>query len=158
MIYSTIQHQDIDLVQEYAALRSVSSAVGAIATFLGTMRDLNEVSGSVAHVHRLTLEHYPGMTERSLQTIAEQAHRRFDAHAVRVIHRIGCFAPADTIVWVGIAASHRQAAFDGCAFVMDYLKTQAPFWKKENTPDGDRWVDARQADADAMKKWLVKSE
>jgi molybdopterin synthase catalytic subunit len=95
------------------------------------------------------------MTESSLQAIAQQASKRFNLQAVRVVHRVGTFSPSDAIVWVGVAASHRQTAFDGCAYVMDYLKTQAPFWKKEVTPQGSRWVDARDSDTAAQQRWQL---
>ncbi len=153
IISVAVQTQDIELEKEYALLRGVSTAVGAIATFLGVMRDINDVSGETAQVHTLTLENYPVMTEASLNHIAAQAAQRFGLQAVRVVHRVGTFAPCDAIVWVGVAASHRQAAFDGCAFVMDYLKTQAPFWKKETTLKGARWVDARETDLAAAQRW-----
>jgi molybdopterin synthase catalytic subunit len=157
MIHVAVQTNDIDLSAEYAALRSVSTQVGGIATFLGVMRDMNDVSGELAQVSTLTLEHYPAMTQASLQEIAQQASSRFNLHAVRVVHRVGTFSPSDAIVWVGVAASHRQAAFDGCAYVMDYLKTQAPFWKKESTPKGERWVDARDSDNAAQQRWVIES-
>ena len=153
MIHIAVQTADIDLNAETAALRSVGAHVGGIATFLGVMRDMNDVSGELAQVNTLTLEHYEGMTQTSLQTIAEQAQVRFNLQAVRVVHRVGTFTPTDAIVWVGVAASHRQAAFDGCAYVMDYLKTEAPFWKKETTPQGARWVDARDSDTAAQQRW-----
>jgi molybdopterin synthase catalytic subunit len=152
-IHIAVQTAGIDLNAEYAALRAVSTQVGGIATFLGVMRDLNEVAGDTAQVNTLTLEHYPGMTESSLTQIAVNAQARFTLDAVRVLHRVGTFAPSDAIVWVGVAARHRQAAFDGCAYVMDYLKTQAPFWKKEHTPNGERWVDARDSDTLAVQRW-----
>ena len=155
MIHIAVQTADIDLNAEYAALRSVSAQVGGIATFLGVMRDINDVGGDTAQVNTLTLEHYQGMTESSLQAIAQQASKRFNLQAVRVVHRVGTFSPSDAIVWVGVAASHRQAAFDGCAYVMDYLKTQAPFWKKEVTPQGSRWVDARDSDTAAQQRWQL---
>jgi molybdopterin synthase catalytic subunit len=153
MIYVAVQTEDIDLNAEYAALRSVNNQVGGIATFLGVMRDMNEVAGHLSQVNTLTLEHYEGMTQTSLQVIAQTAATRFDLQAVRVVHRVGTFSPTDAIVWIGVAARHRQAAFDGCAFVMDYLKTQAPFWKKEATPAGERWVDARESDLTAQQRW-----
>ncbi len=156
MIHIAVQTADIDLNAEYAALRSVSAQVGGIATFLGVMRDINAVGAHTAQVHSMTLEHYPVMTQTCLQAIAEQAQARFQLQAVRVVHRVGTFAAQDAIVWVGVAATHRQAAFDGCAYVMDYLKTQAPFWKKEVTPDGERWVDARDSDTAAAQRWASK--
>jgi molybdopterin synthase catalytic subunit len=153
VIHIAVQTADIDLAFEFAALRAVSAQVGGIATFLGVMRDINDVGGDTAQVNTLTLEHYPAMTENSLRDIAGSAKIRFDLQGVRVVHRVGTFAPTDAIVWVGVAASHRQAAFDGCAYVMDYLKTQAPFWKKETTPQGARWVDARDSDLAAQQRW-----
>jgi molybdopterin synthase catalytic subunit len=153
MIHIAVQTADIDLNAEHAALRSVGLQVGGIATFLGVMRELNDVAGELAQVKTLTLEHYEGMTQASLQAIADQAFKRFDLQAVRVVHRVGTFAPSDAIVWVGVAARHRQAAFDGCAYIMDFLKTQAPFWKKEDTPQGSRWVDARDSDTAAQQRW-----
>jgi molybdopterin synthase catalytic subunit len=153
VIHIAVQTANIDLTAEYDALRSVCAQVGGIATFLGVMRDINDVGGDTAQVNTLTLEHYPAMTENNLRDIAESAKTRFDLQAVRVVHRVGTFAPTDAIVWVGVAASHRQAAFDGCAYVMDYLKTQAPFWKKESTPQGARWVDARDSDLAAQQRW-----
>ncbi len=153
MIHIAVQTADIDLNAEHAALRSVGAQVGGIATFLGVMRDINDVGGESARVNTLTLEHYDGMTQASLKAIAQQAAQRFQLQAVRVVHRVGTFAPLDAIVWVGVAANHRQAAFDGCAYVMDYLKTQAPFWKKELTPQGERWVDARDSDTAAQQRW-----
>lgn len=155
MIEVSVQTEDIDITAHTCALRSVGTAVGAIATFLGTMRDLNEVNGDAAQVCTLTLEHYPVMTQASLHAIAQQAQRRFGLLAVRVVHRVGTFVPSDAIVWVGVASAHRQAAFDGCAYVMDYLKTQAPFWKKEATAHGERWVDARDSDTAAAQRWGV---
>jgi molybdopterin synthase catalytic subunit len=157
MIHIAVQTVDIDISAEYAALRRVGAQVGGIATFLGVMRDINDVGGDTAQVNTLTLEHYPTMTENSLRDIAARATKRFDLQAVRVVHRVGTFAPTDAIVWVGVAASHRHAAFDGCAYVMDYLKTQAPFWKKETTPQGARWVDARDSDLAAQQRWATTS-
>ena len=154
MISIAVQTADIDIAAEMAALRG-DAAVGAIATFLGVMRDINEVGGDTATVNTLTLEHYPGMTEASLNDIAQHAAARFNLLAVRVVHRVGTFTPTDAIVWVAAAASHRQAAFDGCNFVMDYLKTQAPFWKHETTATGARWVDARESDSVALGRWTA---
>ena len=153
MISATVQTADIDITAEMAALRANNPKVGAVATFLGVMRDLNDVIGNTSTVDTLTLEHYPAMTEASLRTIALAAQARFGLLAVRVVHRVGTFAPTDAIVWVGVASSHRQAAFDGCNYVMDYLKTQAPFWKRETTATGSRWVDARESDFVAQARW-----
>lgn len=144
-----VQSEDFDLQLEYDQLRQQSS-VGAVVTFSGLVRDCNlgeKVSG-------LTLEHYPGMTEKSLTEIVEQAKQRWNILACTVIHRIGKLALQDQIVFVGVAALHRQEAFASCEFIMDYLKTQAPFWKKESNEQGDSyWVDARESDQQALCKW-----
>ena len=144
-----IQQQDFDLGNEVAALRTGDLRVGAVATFVGTVRDLNE-GDSVAG---LTLEHYPGMTERALEEICDEARSRWPVLDVLVIHRVGRMEPGDQIVLVAVTAAHRGEAFEACAFVMDYLKTRAPFWKKERTPQGDRWVEARASDDDAAARW-----
>lgn len=123
--------------------------IGAVVTFSGLVRDFNEQPDVLA----LTLEHYPGMTEQALQAIAEEAAERWPLQAVHVTHRVGRLEPGDLIVLVAVASAHRQAAFDGCAFIMDFLKTRAPFWKKENTRHGDYWVSARNSDADAASRW-----
>jgi len=145
----TIQQADFDLSAEVAALRDADPQVGAVATFIGTVRDRNDG----ASVSAMELEHYPGMTERAIEAMVGEARRRFDIHGVRVIHRIGALVPRDQIVLVAVASAHRHDAFQACEFLMDYLKTQAPFWKKETTPDGARWVDARQADDAALARW-----
>jgi molybdopterin synthase catalytic subunit len=145
----TIQQADFDLSAEVAALRDADPQVGAVATFIGTVRDRNDG----ASVSAMELEHYPGMTERAIEKMVGEARRRFDIHGVRVIHRIGALVPRDQIVLVAVASAHRHDAFQACEFLMDYLKTQAPFWKKETTPDGARWVDARQADDAALARW-----
>ena len=134
---------------EIAALRGADPRVGAIASFIGTVRDVNLGKG----VSTLTLEHYPGMTERSLESICEQARQRWDILDLLVIHRHGCLQPLDQIVMVAVTSEHRGEAFAACEFVMDYLKTQAPFWKKEVTPEGGRWVQARDADDQAAARW-----
>ncbi|MFN5448420.1 MAG: molybdopterin synthase catalytic subunit MoaE, partial [Burkholderiales bacterium] len=123
--------------------------VGAVATFVGTVRDLNEGES----VKTLTLEHYPGMTESSIKEIIDQANQRWPLFQARVIHRIGELQPADEIVWVGVTSAHREAALEACAFIMDFLKSKAPFWKKESVPQGDRWVAAREKDEKALKRW-----
>lgn len=144
-----VQAADFDVAAEIAALRAGDARVGAVATFVGTVRDVSEGAG----VATLTLEHYPGMTEKSLQAIVDEAKRRFDVYGVRVVHRVGELAPADQIVLVAVTSAHRGEAFDACRFVMDYLKTQAPFWKKEATPQGARWVEARASDDAAAQRW-----
>ncbi|RQP23546.1 molybdopterin synthase catalytic subunit MoaE [Piscinibacter terrae] len=149
----SIQTEDFDLSREVAALRAQDPAVGAIATFVGTVRDHNEGLGVTA----MELEHYPGMTEKAIEAMIDEALFRFDIHAVRVIHRVGPLRPQDQIVLVAVTSSHRADAFQACEFLMDYLKTQAPFWKKEHTPEGARWVDARVSDDDAMKRWGLAS-
>jgi len=149
----TVQTEDFDLSAEVAALRAGDAGVGAVAAFVGTVRDRNDGQG----VSAMELEHYPGMTERAIEAIAEQAHARFDIRAVRVIHRVGRLQPQDQIVLVAVTSAHRGQAFQACEFLMDYLKTQAPFWKKETTPEGSRWVDARVADDEALRRWGVDS-
>jgi molybdopterin synthase catalytic subunit len=144
----SIQGEDFDAGAEIAALSGAGDS-GAVASFVGLVR---AGSGEDA-VLAMTLEHYPGMTERALGEIVEQAERRWQLGAVRVIHRIGRLLPAEQIVFVGVAARHRGEAFAACEFIMDYLKTQAPFWKKEETRQGARWVDARDSDEAALEKW-----
>jgi len=145
----TIQTSDFDLAAEVAALRAADREVGAVASFVGTVRDRNDG----ARVSALELEHYPGMTEQAIEAMIGEARRRFDVRGVRVIHRVGALQPGDQIVLVSVTSAHRHDAFQACEFLMDFLKTQAPFWKKETTPDGARWVDARQADDAALARW-----
>lgn len=145
----SVQHEDFEPGAETAALGERRTDVGAVATFVGYVRDANDGSGVVA----MTLEHYPGMTERALGEIVQQAGMRWSLLGVRVIHRVGRLVPGDRIVFVGVAASHRGEAFAACEFIMDYLKTRAPFWKREETPEGARWVDARESDDVAAAKW-----
>jgi molybdopterin synthase catalytic subunit len=144
-----VQTEDFDVGREVAALRANDRGIGAVAVFIGTVRDRNEG----ADVGNLTLEHYPGMTESALEDIVAQAKRRFDVRDVLVIHRVGPLAPGEQIVLVAVTGSHRGAAFDACEFTMDYLKTRAPFWKKERGADGERWVDARASDDEAAARW-----
>ena len=146
-----IQTEDFDLTSEVAGLRAGDPKIGAIVTFVGTVRDMNEGSG----VSEMELEHYPGMTEKALEEILERARARWQILDTFVIHRIGPLKPLDQIVLVAVTSAHRGEAFAACEFVMDYLKTQAPFWKKEHTPQGARWVDARTADDHALTKWDV---
>ncbi|MCA1855177.1 molybdopterin synthase catalytic subunit MoaE [Massilia oculi] len=146
-----VQEADFDLGRELAALRAGDGRVGAVVSFVGTVRDLNEG----AQVSEMELEHYPGMTERALEDIVGQARARWPLYGVVVIHRVGPLQPLDQIVLVACAAAHRGEAFAACEFIMDYLKTDAPFWKKEQTPDGARWVDARASDDSAKRKWMA---
>jgi molybdopterin synthase catalytic subunit len=144
-----IQEADFDISAEIAALRKGDPRVGAVASFLGTVRDMNDGS----HVKEMVLEHYPGMTEKSLEEIIAQAKTRWDIFNALVIHRIGPLLPEDQIVLVAVTSAHRGEAFAACEFIMDYLKTAAPFWKKEDTPEGARWVDARVSDDVALERW-----
>lgn len=147
----SIQTGDFDLSAEVAALRAGDARVGAVCAFVGTVRDRNEG----ATVSTMELEHYPGMTEQAIEAMIDAARQRFDLYGVRVIHRVGLLQPQDQIVLVAVTSAHRGEAFQACEFLMDYLKTQAPFWKKEQTPDGARWVDARVADDAALARWGV---
>jgi molybdopterin synthase catalytic subunit len=144
-----VQTADFDVAQEIAALRANDPRVGAVVTFIGTVRDVNEN----AHVSQMTLEHYSGMTEKALEAIVAQAKQRFDIYDALVVHRVGELLPSDQIVLVAVTSAHRGEAFDACRFVIDYLKTEAPFWKKEQTPEGARWVDARTTDDEAVARW-----
>jgi molybdopterin synthase catalytic subunit len=144
-----IQIEDFDLSREVAQLRAAQPAVGAVCSFIGTVRDRNEGD----HVSSLELEHYPGMTEQSIQGMMAEAAERFDILGARVIHRVGLMQPLDQIVLVAVTSAHRGESFQACEFLMDYLKTQAPFWKKEATPGGHRWVDARVSDDKALARW-----
>lgn len=147
-----IQESDFDLSAEIGALRKNDPRVGAVVSFLGTVRDMNDGS----QVKGMTLEHYPGMTEKALQEILDQAKARWDIYQTLVIHRVGPLLPEDQIVLVAVTSAHRGEAFAACEFIMDYLKTAAPFWKKEDTPEGARWVDARVTDEAALSKWKEK--
>jgi molybdopterin synthase catalytic subunit len=147
-----VQTGDFDLSTEIAALRAQDARVGAIVTFVGTVRDMNEG----ASVAEMELEHYPGMTEQSLEKIAVEAAQRWPLYGTLVIHRVGPLKPLEQIVLVACSAAHRGEAFAACEFIIDYLKTEAPFWKKEQTPDGARWVDARVTDDIAMQKWATR--
>ena len=144
-----VQTADFDLSTEVARLRLSNPRVGAVVSFVGTVRDLNEG----AAVSAMELEHYPVMTERALEQIVEQAKARWPIFDALVIHRIGPMQPLEQIVLVAVTSPHRGEAFAACEFIMDYLKTQAPFWKKEQTPEGARWVDARESDDTALSKW-----
>jgi len=152
-----IQFDDFDVGEELLRLRrqpdgQPDTRVGAVASFVGTVRDRNEGVG----VSTLTLEHYPSMTEQSISDIVETARVRWPLLAVSVIHRIGRLEPSDQIVFVGVTSAHREAALEACHFIMDFLKTQAPFWKKEATPSGERWVEARASDDKALDRWSAR--
>lgn len=145
----SIRQADFDLSAEAAALRAGDGGVGAVVAFVGTVRDRD---GSDA-VSAIELEHYPGMTEAAIERMIDEAIARFGLRAARVVHRVGVLGAGEQIVLVATSAGHRGAAFQGCEFLIDYLKTQAPFWKKETTPAGERWVDARVADDQALARW-----
>jgi molybdopterin synthase catalytic subunit len=145
----TIQSPPLDPEAEQLALRGANPAVGAVVSFVGLMRDINEGDA----VQSMVLEHYPGMTDKALQAIVAEAKQRWQLDAVRVVHRVGELRPLDPIVLVLVASRHRGEAFRGCEFIIDYLKTRAPFWKKERTADGDRWVEARDSDEAAQARW-----
>ena len=144
-----IQTEDFDLSRETLALREADGGIGAVVSFVGTVRDASDGQPVTA----MELEHYPGMTEAAIEAMIDKAFVRFDIRGARVIHRVGKLAARDQIVLVLVASRHRGQAFQACEFLMDYLKTQAPFWKKEFTPDGAHWVDARVADDEALARW-----
>jgi len=144
-----VQAEDFDVGVEIARLRAGNPRIGAVASFVGVCRDLNDG----AAVAEMTLEHYPGMTEKALDGIARKARGRWDVIDIVIVHRVGPMRPTDQIVLVIVTSAHRGEAFAACEFLMDYLKTRAPFWKKERTPAGDRWVDARATDDAAAERW-----
>ena len=144
-----VQEADFDIGRELDALTRGRTDVGALASFTGLVRAANEGSA----VTSMTLEHYPGMTERALEEICREAHARWDLLDTLVIHRVGSLQPGDRIVLVGVSSAHRGEAFAACEFIMDYLKTRAPFWKREETPQGARWVEARESDDTAAGRW-----
>ena len=144
-----VQSEDFDIAREIAALRAGDARVGAVAAFIGLVRDINDA----AAVSTLTLEHYPGMTEKALSGIVDEAKSRWRIYEARVIHRVGELKPTDQIVLVIVTSAHRGDAFAACEFIMDYLKTRAPFWKKERTPAGERWVEARASDDEKAARW-----
>jgi len=160
----SIQTADFNLADEVAALRQDDKRVGAVCAFVGTVRDRNaqgapSPAGGAASalIESMELEHYPGMTEKAIEAMIDEAQRRFGIYAARVIHRVGLLRPLDQIVMVAVTAAHRGESFKACEFLMDYLKTQAPFWKKEKTPEGGRWVDARVSDDAALARWGIGS-
>ncbi|PNH90300.1 molybdopterin synthase catalytic subunit MoaE [Vibrio diazotrophicus] len=147
--YVSVQVEDFSVAQEYEALSSGTDA-GAVVTFIGKVRDMNLGD----HVTGLHLEHYPGMTEKSLNEICDEAKSRWPLLQLRLIHRIGDLDIGDQVVFVGVSSAHRSASFEACEFVMDFLKTKAPFWKKERTTDGTRWIDSRDSDTKAAQRWV----
>jgi molybdopterin synthase catalytic subunit len=147
-----IQTADFDVSAEIAALRRDNPKVGAVASFIGVVRDVNEGDA----VSEMTLEHYPGMTEKSIEDIIGQAKGRWNIHDALVVHRVGRLKPTDQIVLVVVTGAHRGEAFAACEFIMDYLKTRAPFWKKEQSGKGARWVEARETDDIAAERWRLK--
>ena len=150
----SIQAEDFNLADEIAALRKIDKRVGAVCSFVGTVRGANEGNNGPP-VLSMELEHYPGMTEKSIEAMIDEARRRFDIFGARVVHRIGLLQPADQIMMVAVTSAHRGESFKACEFLMDYLKTQAPFWKKEQTPQGAQWVDARATDDAALERWGI---
>jgi len=148
-----IQTGDFDLSTEVAQLRATDKGVGAVCSFIGTVRDRNEGQS----VSTMELEHYPGMTEKAIEAMIDKAFERFDILGARVVHRVGLLQPLDQIVLVVVSSAHRGQSFQACEFLMDYLKTQAPFWKKEQTPAGARWVDARVSDDAALARWGIEA-
>lgn len=144
-----IQTEDFDLGRELERMRAGNAKIGAIASFVGLVRDVNEAT----EVRTMTLEHYPGMTEKALAQIIDEARARWDIYDALIIHRVGELKPGDQIVLAAVAGAHRGEAFAACEFIMDYLKTRAPFWKKEQTPAGDRWVEERASDAEKASRW-----
>ena len=153
-LHIAIQTAEFDVSAELAALRAGDHGVGAVCCFVGTVRDRNAGDGA-GTVAAMELEHYPGMTEKSIEAMAQAAFERFDILGARLIHRVGVLAPPDQIVLVAVTSAHRGQSFQACEFLMDYLKTQAPFWKKETTPTGARWVDARVSDDAALARWGI---
>lgn len=149
----SVQTQDFDLQAEVLQLRQNDPRVGAVCAFVGTVRDRSEGQS----VSSMELEHYPGMTESSIEAMIDEAFRRFDIFGARVVHRVGLLQAMDQIVLVAVTSAHRGESFRACEFLMDYLKTQAPFWKKEHTPAGARWVDARVSDDAALARWGIQA-
>jgi len=144
-----VQTEDFSVDEQYQAIRSSTTSAGAVVFFVGLVRDIND-GQSVTGLH---LEHYPAMTKKALAGIVTQARERWDLHEVRLIHRVGSLDLNDQIVFVATSSRHRQSAFQACEFIMDFLKTQAPFWKKERTTQGDHWVDARTSDQQELERW-----
>ena len=143
-----VQTEDFDLASEVELIKSTNSSIGAVVSFIGTVRDLTSES-----LVSLTLEHYPGMTEKSLRSIAEKARKKWEIESVTIIHRVGTLGIGDQIVLVITSSKHRQAAFDSCNYIMDFLKTDAPFWKKEVSNKEEKWVGKRESDEEQKKRW-----
>ena len=153
-----IQTEDFNVADVLLELRDKDLRVGAVCSFVGTVRDTRMLTGQASdEVVTLSLEHYPGMTEASIEAMIDEAHQRFDFYQAKVIHRVGDLKPADQIVLVAVTSAHRGESFKACEFLMDYLKTQAPFWKKEESPEGAQWVDARVSDDEALARWGIQS-
>ncbi|TFZ00515.1 molybdenum cofactor biosynthesis protein MoaE [Ramlibacter henchirensis] len=152
----SIQTADFDVSAELEALRRSDHRVGAVCSFVGTVRMANQ-GDKAPQVLSMELEHYPGMTEKAIEAMIDEAHRRFDIFAARVVHRVGLLMPGDQIVLAAVTSAHRGQSFQACEFLMDYLKTQAPFWKKERTPQGEQWVDARVSDDQALARWGIRA-
>lgn len=151
----SIQTQDFDATSELAALRLNDARVGAVCSFIGTVR-AGRAGETAPPVLSMELEHYPGMTEKAIEAMIDEAMARFNIFAARVIHRVGLLQPLDQIVFVAVTSAHRGESYQACEFLMDYLKTQAPFWKKEQTPEGAQWVDARESDDAALARWGIQ--
>jgi len=143
-----VQTEDFDLTSEVELMKSTNSSIGAVVSFIGTVRDLTSES-----LISLTLEHYPGMTEKSLRSIADKARKKWEIESVTIIHRVGTLGIGDQIVLVITSSKHRQAAFDSCNYIMDFLKTDAPFWKKEVSDKEEKWVGKRESDEEQKKRW-----
>jgi molybdopterin synthase catalytic subunit len=152
----SIQTEDFDLTREIEKLRLCDKGVGAVCSFIGTVRE--HTVGVPDSICSMELEHYPGMTEKSIEAMIDQALQRFDIFSARVVHRVGTLQPLDQIVLVAVSSAHRGESFKACEFLMDYLKTQAAFWKKEQTADGARWVDARVSDDQALARWGIEAK
>ena len=148
-----VQTQDFDVTQELADLRAGDARVGAVCCFVGTVREHSTAAG--AALQSMELEHYPGMTEKAIEAMVDDATRRFGIYGARVVHRVGVLLPLEQIVLVAVTSAHRGRSFQACEFLMDYLKTQAPFWKKERSSEGAHWVDARSADDAALARWGI---
>jgi molybdopterin synthase catalytic subunit len=153
-LFVSVQEADFDIADLQRQLLAGAHQEGAVASFTGYVRASNEQR----NVHTMELEHYPGMTEKSIQKILQEATNRWPLLAASVVHRVGRLGPGDQIVWVGAASAHREAAFSACEFLMDYLKTKAPFWKKELGPHGEHWVDARSMDNERASRWQGRDE
>ena len=149
----TVDHKDFDVAQEYQQLRDAAGDAGAVVIFTGLVRELYQAELSGETTQSLFLEHYPGMTEKSLELILARANARWDVLEARIIHRIGTLLPGDQIVFVGVASAHRQDAFNASQYIMDFLKSEAPFWKKQSTENNSDWIESKKSDYEALKTW-----